>query len=150
MDDQINSRMVELANYSSWYPQFSFGSPLQFALEVSLPEGWITICSGKQLENRVMEGREITRWSSPNDTDILVVASPHFKKKTFREAETNIEIYYTQMPEAFIDNEFSKLPAYSSFMKDVSAKQTSPPAPSNTSIRRSAKARAWPAFPGRE
>jgi hypothetical protein len=109
MDDQINSRMVELAGYSSWYPQFTFGTPLQLALEVSLPQGWITICSGKQLENRVKEGREITRWSSPNDIDILVVASPHFKKKTFREAGTNIEIYHTQMPEAFIDNEVQQI-----------------------------------------
>ncbi len=109
MDDQINSRMVELANYSSWYPQFSFGTPLQFTLEASLPQGWITICSGKQLENRVMEGREITRWSSPNDTDILVVVSPHFKKKAFRAAGTNIEIYHTRMPEAFIDNEVQQI-----------------------------------------
>lgn len=109
MDDQINAHLVELANYSSWYPNFSFGTPLRATLEVSLPQGWITICSGKQLESRVSEGREITRWSSPNDTDILVVASPNFKKRTFREAGTNIEIYYTRMPEAFIDNEVQQL-----------------------------------------
>ncbi len=109
MDDQINARMVELANYSSWYPELSFGAPLRVTLEVFLPQNWITICSGKQLESRVAAGREITRWSSPNDTDILVVASPNFKKKAFREAGTNIEIYYTQMPEAFIENEVQQL-----------------------------------------
>lgn len=109
MDDQINSRMVELADYSSWYPQFPFGTPLQLTLEVSLPQGWITICSGKQQESRVLEGREITRWSSPNDTDILVVASPNFKKKVFREAGTNIEIYDTQMSLAFIDSEVQQI-----------------------------------------
>ena len=109
MDDQINARLVELANYSSWYPEFSFGTPLRATLEVSLPQGWITICSGKQTESRIAEGREITRWSSPNDIDILVVASPNFKKKSFREAGTNIEIYYTRMPEAFIDNEVQQL-----------------------------------------
>lgn len=109
MDDQINMRMVELANYSSWYPLFSFGAPLQFALQVSLPQGWITICSGKQMESRVTQGREITRWFSPNDTDILVVASPSFEKKVFREAGTNIEIYYSQMPVAFIDNEAQQI-----------------------------------------
>ncbi len=109
MDDQINAHMVELANYSSWYPLSSFGAPLQFALEVSLPQGWITVCSGKQMEDHVIEGREITRWSSPNDTDILVVASPNFKKKVCREAGTNIEIYYTQMPAAFIDNEVQQI-----------------------------------------
>ena len=29
MDDQINSHLVELAGYSSWYPQFVFGAPLR-------------------------------------------------------------------------------------------------------------------------
>jgi len=31
LDDQINSRMVELANYSSWYPQFDIGQAVRAA-----------------------------------------------------------------------------------------------------------------------
>lgn len=57
---------------------------------------------------------------TPNDTDILVVASPKFKKRIFREVGTNIEIYHTQMPEAFIETKIGKLPAYASSMPDVS------------------------------
>jgi hypothetical protein len=85
LDDQINSRLVELANYSSWYPQFFvMGHPLEIKLQVSLPEGWVAICSGKKLEQRVKDGRSITRWSSPTDTDILIAASPNYKEKSTR------------------------------------------------------------------
>lgn len=59
LDDQINSRMIELASYSSWYPQFFvFGHPIETKLEVSLPEGWTAICSGKKLEEQEKERME--------------------------------------------------------------------------------------------
>ncbi len=109
LDDQINSRMVELASYSSWYPQFPFGQPLQSKLTVSLPQGWTTVCSGKKLDERVQKGRTVTRWSSGNDTDILVLASKNYRIKSATQAGTLIEIYHTQMPEAFIDREFKQI-----------------------------------------
>ena len=106
MDDQINSRLVELANYSSWYPQFFvFGRPLKIALEVSLPRGWIAVCSGKKISDRTKDGRAITQWLSPNDTDILIAASPNYKRKAVHLPDAEIEIYNTQLPEEFVENE---------------------------------------------
>lgn len=110
LDDQINPRLVELANYSSWYPQFFvMGHPITIELQVSLPQGWIAICSGKKLEDEIKGGRVITRWYSPNDTDILIAASPNYKQKSTRLPEAAIEIYYTQMPEEFIDKEMGQI-----------------------------------------
>ena len=109
LDDQINSRMVELAGYSSWYPQFSFGQPLQAALTLSLPQGWIAICSGQKLEDHVARGRALTRWSSPKDMDIVILASPSYKKKSIQVSGVNLEIYYTQMPEKFIEQEGAQI-----------------------------------------
>jgi aminopeptidase N len=109
LDDQINSRMIELASYSSWYPQFVFGQPLQAETELTLPQGWISICSGKKLQDRVEQGRAITRWSSPKDTDILILASPHYKEKSVTQSGVKIEIYHTQMPEAFVEREISQI-----------------------------------------
>lgn len=109
LDDQINSRMIELASYSSWYPQFPFGTPIHSEISVSLPQGWIPICSGKKLDERISKGRIITRWSSPKDVDILILASPNYKIKSARVAGTLIEIYHTQMPQAFIDREFQQI-----------------------------------------
>jgi hypothetical protein len=106
MDDQVNSHLVELAGFSSWYPQFSFGSVHVAAeFEVSLPQGWIAIGSGKKLEERVNAGRSITHWFSPKDLDLLIVASPDFRKKSFRQSGVDIEIYHTRMPEEFIEGE---------------------------------------------
>jgi hypothetical protein len=106
MDDQINSRLVELANYSSWYPQFFvFGHPIESALEVSLPKGWLAICSGKKLDEQMQEGRTVTRWSSAKDTDILITAAPNLKGKIIPLVDGQIDIYYTQLPEEFIDRD---------------------------------------------
>jgi len=105
-DDQINSRMVELAGYSSWYPVFASEESVQLQqLELSLPQGWTSICSGEKLDEQIKDGRAITRWSAPPDLEIVIVASPNFKKKTVRQSGVNIEVYYTQVPEEFIAQE---------------------------------------------
>lgn len=109
LDDQINSRMVELAGYSSWYPQFVFGETLQVELALSLPPNWTSICSGKKLEDHVREGRALTRWSSPKDMDIVILAAPNYKEKSIRESGINLEIYYTQLPEQFVGQEGAQI-----------------------------------------
>ena len=109
LDDQINSNMVELASYSSWYPQFGFGRPLSSEVVLSLPQGWISVCSGQQLEDRSADGRTRTRWSSPKDMDIVILASPNYKKKSLQVSGVNLEIYYTQLPERFIEQEAAQL-----------------------------------------
>ena len=82
LDDQINARMVELANYSSWYPEFGvYGHPIATTMEVSLPKGWIAICSGKNIGESEIDGRSITRWSSSEDVDILITAAPNYKRR---------------------------------------------------------------------
>ncbi len=112
MDDQINSRLVELACYSSWYPQFFvFGHPIETALDVSLPTRWIAVCSGKKLDEREQNGRTITRWSSAPDTDILITAGLNYKGKVIPLSEAQIDIYYTQLPEEFIDREGREITA---------------------------------------
>ena len=106
LDDQINPRLVELANYSSWYPQFfDFGRPIEVHLEVSLPDGWMAICSGRKIEDRVRDGRAVTRWSSLKDTDILITAAPNYKRKVVSGAQGEVEIYSTRLPDEFIARE---------------------------------------------
>lgn len=112
MDDQINARLVELANYSVWYPQFFvFGHPIKTALEVSLPKGWLAICSGKKVDERQIDERTVTRWSSAQDTDILIAAAPNCKGAVIPLADGQIDIYYTQLPEEFIDREGREIAA---------------------------------------
>ncbi len=112
LDDQINSRLVELANYSSWYPQFFvFGRPIETKLEVSLPTGWLAICSGKKIDERQEEGKTVTHWSSALDTDILISAAPNYRGKVIPLADGQIDIYYTRLPEQFIDRDGAEIEA---------------------------------------
>jgi hypothetical protein len=106
MDDQINARMVELAVYSSWYPLFGvYGHPVESQLGVSLPKGWIAICSGRKLDESVAAGRAVTRWSSTSDTDVLITAAPNYQRQVVSTADGQVEIYYTQLPKEFVDRE---------------------------------------------
>jgi Peptidase family M1 domain len=127
LDDQINARLVELASYSSWYPQFfDFGYPLQIELEVSLPSGWVAVCSGKKLEDAVRDGRAITRWSSSQDEDIVISAAPNYRQKSVRVGDLAIEIYYTQLPEAFIESEGRQIAAVMKLFTDLLGETTIP------------------------
>lgn len=109
MDDQVNTRMIELAGYSSWYPQFDFGQPIQSRFELSLPKGWVSICSGVKKDERVQGERVITQWFSKRDLDLLVAASPNYIRKSARQSNVNIEIYHTKMPQDFIDHEVGEI-----------------------------------------
>ncbi|MGA3102493.1 MAG: M1 family aminopeptidase [Terracidiphilus sp.] len=105
MDDQINARMVELAFYSSWFPQFAFGQPVKSELTLSLPQNWISICSGKRTEDSIQTGRAITHWSSAKDVDIVILASPDYKLTQLQESGVPVEIYDTQLPKPFIQQD---------------------------------------------
>ena len=110
MDDQINTRLVELANYSAWYPQFeTMGRPIQSKLEVSLPKGWTPICSGAKIAEQEREERVVTRWASPRDIDIVIAAAPNYKKKLVSLPGGQLEIYYTQLPQQFVDREGAEI-----------------------------------------
>ena len=127
LDDQINTRLVELANYSVWYPQFFvYGHPIATTLEVSLPKGWIVICSGKKLEEREQDGRAVTRWSSAQDTDILITAAPNYKRKVIPVPDGQVEIYYTQLPEEFIDRDGGEIAAVVNLFTDGLGNTTIP------------------------
>jgi hypothetical protein len=109
LDDQINPRMIELANYSCWYPQFSFGIRFDIDLVLSLPDGWNCVCSGEKTAEWKEAGRTLSRWLSRNDTDIMIVGSPQLKLKTYKGNQIDIHLYHTQMPESFLENEISQI-----------------------------------------
>jgi hypothetical protein len=109
LDDQINPRMIELANYSCWYPQFSFGMRFAIDLVLSLPDGWNCVCSGEKIEEWKDGNRELSRWVSRNDTDIVIVGSPQLKLKTHKGTKVNIHLYHTRMPESYLESEISQI-----------------------------------------
>ena len=126
LDDQVNSRMVELAGYSSWHPQFDFGGPVEARLELSLPQGWVSICSGVKTEERVRDGRVITKWYTPKDLDVLVAASPNYRKLAAKRSNVSIEIYHTQMPQDFLTHEIEQIASAVRFYRENLGETTIP------------------------
>ena len=109
LDDRINPRMIELASYSCWYPQFSFGVRFDTDLALTLPDGWNCVCSGEKTVEWKEDGRTLSRWLSGGDTDIVIVGSPRLKLKTHKGNQINIHLYHTQMPDDFLDSEIRQI-----------------------------------------
>ena len=109
LDDQINPRMIELATYSCWYPQFSFGVRFETDLVLSLPEGWNCVCSGEKVNEWKEMNRKLSRWVSRNDIDIVIVGSPQLKMRAYQGSQINIQLYHTQMPGRFLESEIRQI-----------------------------------------
>ena len=129
LDDQINSRMVELALYSRWYPLFDWDARFDIDMEVIMPVDWKCVCSGEMVEEKRTEQKYISRWISASDFDIVIVAAPDLKHETVDTPAGRVEFYYTQLPEKFIQKEaeevgktlnlFSDLLGKPNFSKEV-------------------------------
>jgi len=112
MDDQVNARLVQLASYSSWYPQFgAFGRRFGVDLTVSMPKGWVAVSSGAKTMLSSANGREVTQWQSSNNFDIVISAAPNFRRVVEPAGDAAIEVYYTDMPDAVIAREAKDLGA---------------------------------------
>ncbi|RKY84325.1 hypothetical protein DRQ09_08795 [candidate division KSB1 bacterium] len=109
LDDRINSEMVELAVYSCWYPYWSFGNKFDISLEVSLPEEWKCVCSGRKTKEVKENNRVVSWWSSKKDIDIVVIASPELKNKTVKTSSGIIDVYYSKLPEKYIIKETNEI-----------------------------------------
>jgi len=109
LDDRINSQMIELANYSCWYPLFTFGNRFDIHLDLSLPDSWNCVCSGEEIKRWKERGRIFSCWASVKDNNIVIVASPKLLLKSYEEDGISIHIYHTRMPEDFIAQEIKQI-----------------------------------------
>ena len=100
LDDAINGRRVELAWYSSWYPQLGdFGGRFETVISAELPEGWTVVSNGiPSIEGeRGSDSRPV--WSSRSSNDILVIAAPDLRRRLLDRSGVAVEIYDTALPE---------------------------------------------------
>jgi hypothetical protein len=126
LDDQINSRMVELASYSCWYPLFTFGNKFDVDLKLSLPDGWNCVCSGEETESWREGKRAHSRWTSEKDTDFVIVASRDLKLKVFEGKNADIHFYSTQMPDHILNQEARQIEKIVNLYTNLLGKTTIP------------------------
>ncbi len=111
LDDRISPQRVELADYSTWFPSWPYGITFDAEVELRLPSGWIAVPGGEV----VMEADDGTwhqiRWRTGQTNDLVVLAAPDFKKRDVSNGTATVAVYYTRLPEAFVDREAGRAQA---------------------------------------
>ncbi|MFW5898787.1 MAG: M1 family aminopeptidase [Candidatus Saliniplasma sp.] len=124
LDDRITDKHVELACYSAWYPYFGFGHDFDIDLELDIPSQLISVCSGRKLSSEEEGRRRIERWKAIGANDIVIVASPDFKNKTIEGSFGEFSVYYTKLPEDFIQREIEEIGGAIELYQDILGKSS--------------------------
>lgn len=110
LDDVVNAGRVELASYSSWYPQIvPYGVPFDFELKLSTPSGWTIVANAEGTEHEITQDVLATRWNAQGVLDIVVVGSPQLSLTSISGHEYTVEIYASQLPDWFIAEEAKEI-----------------------------------------
>ena len=109
--NMINSNLTELAYYAAWYPIFQADALFDFSLEVNAPSEFVVTTNGKICEETLLDdGRLQTQWASSKPaTDIVIVASPHFKEIEQQQNDMSVEFYYYQTPDSSANQKVDRL-----------------------------------------
>ncbi|MBS3782720.1 MAG: hypothetical protein KGY68_08985, partial [Candidatus Thermoplasmatota archaeon] len=119
LDDRITEDHIELACYSTWYPYFGFGYDFDIDLKLDLPSHLISVCSGRKVSSKKEGERRIERWKASKDNDIVVVASPDFKRRTIDGPFGEFSVYYTRLPEDFVKKEMEEISQAIQLYQDI-------------------------------
>lgn len=95
----IQADLVELALYAAWYPLFRSAGNFEFEMNVDLPSGYVTTTNGVLDHQQEVDGRCSSHWNAFDAcSDIVLIASPHFKKLEDDQTGNKIEIFFNKAP----------------------------------------------------
>jgi hypothetical protein len=97
--NQIDPTLVELANYSTWYPILErIGCCFTYELEISLPRQFRVTTNGKLISSLSGQKRTKTSWRSFSAVgDIVLLASPKLQQVAKMGKGGGTEILYRRM-----------------------------------------------------
>lgn len=103
--NMISKDLTELSNYIDWYPKLKNYRPFKYILKVGLPGEFVTITTGRLIEEAENNGRKITLWQSTEPQNgITLVSAPGIKSSIITGKGSRIEIYYNKLPGSYIDS----------------------------------------------
>lgn len=101
----VTRHLVELSDQIKWYPVQQAGGLFEFVLKVNLPVEYVTIVNNNLYTKRNEKNRIISIWKSDNPVwNITMIAAPHMKEASLACNGTSIEIYYSKLPDTYIDS----------------------------------------------
>ena len=103
--NMINSKMVELAFYVTWYPRAKNSNAFNFELQLDIPSNFSAVTNASLENEKTENGRTITTWESffPG-ADVAILAAPGLQKSIMEKNGTTVEIYYEKLSPAYIDS----------------------------------------------
>jgi hypothetical protein len=101
--NMVTPDLVELALYSSWYPQFQGNNLFDFTLDADLPSGFTAVSNGVLEHRQDDENRSLTHWASFGPSfDIVLLASPHLQEMEENIDGTKVEVYSSKALQGYM------------------------------------------------
>jgi hypothetical protein len=105
MVNRIDDRLIELSDYTDWYPVFRNSPGITYSLKLITPSGFMSILNGTKQAEKSNKSYCISVWKSENEVDrITFFAAPSMKKLQNKIPNGNIEVYYQQLPRTYADS----------------------------------------------
>ena len=106
----ITPDLIELSFYAGWYPAWTGLRDFDFALQVDLPSGYVTVTNGRPKRSSQRAGRTLSRWESyAPGFDMVLLASPKLHTLAGVAGDTRVEVYHTSLPESFVQSRVTHL-----------------------------------------
>jgi hypothetical protein len=101
----MNSEVFELSDLIDWYPRMKKGIPFTYSLTIDAPSNYGLVTNGTILKEVQSKGRrKIAAQSLKPGYGISMLGSPELKKSSSETNDHSIEIYYSKLPDSYIDS----------------------------------------------
>ena len=108
--NMIKPELIELASYVSWYPKLKHRGSFSYKMDINLPSNFVSLTNGYLKKEETDGDRKLMEWESYGVcSDIVILAAPDLKKSVINDNGNTIEIYYSKLPETYIDSMKSSL-----------------------------------------
>lgn len=105
MVNRADSSVIELSDYSNWYPVFNHYPGFTYLVKLIIPEGFTPILNGQKRWEVIKRSNCISYWESDGRVHrITLFAAPGMKKKQTGGTKLNIETYFQQLPDSYADS----------------------------------------------
>jgi hypothetical protein len=107
--NMVSADITELSNYALWVPQIE-GSEFRYSLKLICPLENIVICNADFIREEIVGSKKVSYWNQTRLVkDIVLVASPHFKKIGRRFKDVTVNFYYCLMPPKLAEQEIDDI-----------------------------------------
>lgn len=103
--NMINPELTELSDHIIWYPRLKGINACIYALDIDVPREFNTVTNLSLMKQQVFDNHKISRWESGIPVyGITMISAPGLKSSSTEENGRKLEIFYTRLPQAYIDS----------------------------------------------